>query len=148
MTGLEFPAACHILRPSQRQPSGSKSDSSGRFSLKRCAFAGRATLGEMLQLKVMAGAVRRNKTVSEIALTRPCSGRAELTPCSQRGGASILEPKVRGAKFRRLMRVRSWLKWLWTWRWREANFCRFRMLLKRSIARSRRRNCWRLFPAR
>ena len=37
------------------------------------------------------GAVRQTKTVSEIAPTRHCSDRAELPPCGQRGGATVLE---------------------------------------------------------
>jgi hypothetical protein len=57
------------------------------------------------QLRV--GAIGRTEKVSEFAPTQPCSGRAELAPCGQRGDASVLEPKGRGAKFCRLIKVRS-----------------------------------------
>jgi|GEM_PF-7072707 len=39
----------------------------------------------------LAGTVRQTKIVSESTPTRFLSGRAELTPCGQRGGAAFLE---------------------------------------------------------
>src|SRR5690606_11749565 len=40
----------------------------------------------------------------------------------------------------RLVRWRSWLKWLWTDEWTETNFCKLRRRLNFSIACSLRRN--------
>ena len=40
----------------------------------------------------------------------------------------------------RLIRWRSWLKWLWKEAWTELNFCRVFICLNLSIARSRRQN--------
>jgi hypothetical protein len=39
------------------------------------------------------------------------------------------------------------LKWLWTEAWTATNFCKVRIRLKRSIARSRLRNGWCEFSA-
>ena len=40
----------------------------------------------------------------------------------------------------RLVKWRSWLKWLWTEEWIELNFCKLRMCLNLSMAYSSRRN--------
>ena len=58
------------------------------------------------------------------------------------GGASFL------VVVSRLMRWRSWLKWLCTEPWTEANFWSVFILLNLSMARSRRRNGWCEFSAR
>jgi hypothetical protein len=42
------------------------------------------------------GAVRQTKIVSEFASTHDCSGRADLTPFGEHGGASNLENGPRG----------------------------------------------------
>src|SRR5690606_2858117 len=46
----------------------------------------------------------------------------------------------RALKLSRLLRWRSWLKWLWKAAWTELNFCKVFIWRKRSMARSRRRN--------